>query len=135
MAGLEPLQQTVEIIELIARAIVLARAPAQFVQDFTRALQIGLVRYLDVSGIHLARARQGAAERILGLAELIEPVGVWTARLAAKAFDQLLHHVGLALLQILQRPGLRLDRTTREALAQGILGPAHFAAGLVELLR
>src|SRR5690242_7808464 len=87
--ALEPLQQAVEIIQLIARAVAFAGAPAQLVEDFPRALEIGFVRHLDVAGIHLAGTGQRTAERILRLAELIQPVGIGTARLMAETLDEL----------------------------------------------
>src|ERR1700682_6242370 len=79
--ALKPLQQPVEVVEFIAWALALAGAPAKLLQDFPGPLQIGFVRHLDVARIHLAGPRYGAAQRVLGLAELIQLVGVALAGL------------------------------------------------------
>src|SRR5262249_43642682 len=55
--------------------------------------------------------------------------------LTAEMLDELFHHLGLTLLEILQRTGLGFDGAPRICLAQRILGAAHLASGLIELLR
>lgn len=134
-ADSEPLQQSFQIFEFDARALLFAEALAQFLENLTSALRVDLVghprqqTWIGAVGGALRRA----PERI----ELTW-IPVRTAAFAPGLLTLLHHllgHVARALAKLIEGALLCLHCPLDVAVAQRPLGFVHGAAGIVELLR
>src|SRR6185312_1962152 len=132
------LQQTVDVVELFLRALLLAGAAAQLVENLAALLALQLERYpVDaVVGRRPHASGLGAAERIAILAAplLLLDLGEVLA-VAGAALAHLLGHVAHALLQVVERAALGAAGLARIAAAQRLLGLAHRALGATQRFR
>ena len=106
MAGSEPPQQTVDIFPLERRAVDLAGAAAQFVEDFPGPLDIRFRGDLDVLGRIGAGTRQRPAQGIIARTVAPSP-SPWMsdAAAAAEKFRQLAQQGAGPLRQLVEAAG------------------------------
>src|SRR5581483_4192644 len=127
---LEALEQPLEIFELQRLPRGLAQAPAQLLEDLSRALDVDLVGHLDAhSGIGTLRALRRPPHGI----QLATRVAETVAR--RHPAQHLLRHLPRTLPQLLERTRLLLGGTVEIALAQCALRALHGLARTTELAR
>src|SRR6185437_9350595 len=128
------LQQAVDVVELFLRALLLAGAAAQLVEDLAALLALELKRHLVDAGVdRIAEIAAGAAERIavLTTALLLLDLGDVLA-VSGPTLAHLLGHVAHALLQVVECAALGAAGLARVAAAQCLLGLAHRALGAAQ---
>ena len=136
---LEPLQESLDIIQFQFRTGLISGAPAEFVEDAAGALEVAFFRHTDPSVVIGKALIVAVAVQWIWL--------VFTSGLAARvrircgAAVGLLHLLHLlanrigSLLQSLHRVALRAYRIARLLLAKGLAGILHRAFCLSQRVR
>src|SRR3546814_10173231 len=128
-ASLKRPQQPFDVVALDGRPVALSGAAPQLVADLPCALQLALLRDLDVAAVQPLRAgRHRAPERVEAGVHVAEAL-LLAPRLLAPALTELLHQLlgrhARALLQLVDRLALRIDRLARLPLFECLPGIAH----------
>src|ERR1700721_2662442 len=137
MEALIILQQPLEVIEFDLRALRIAKAAAQFLQNPARPLHIDFTGNLHRQVVTEFAPMQRPSQRIVLIAAALLPPGAIAGAVALAVPIALLHRFGEtlgALAQRIQCLALRIHGTVRIALAELATGVTHRIVGLAETI-
>jgi hypothetical protein len=118
-------------------AVELSGAAAQFVQDLTGTLKVGLFRDADVAGVGAAKVGQGTAERVSATVGLLHLLARHLAGLLAHhhLLGHLLSHGLQSLLKLVQSLSLGRNRGAGLTLLQRLTSLSHGSFGAAQRAR